>query len=216
MTASVHRHNLARLREHLNITQETLATFIGRSTISIRQIETGRLTLSKRLAAQIELDLGCDKDWLLRNDLSEPMPPLKPSPRKSDPERTETDVEAAQYSLIEEVLDWLFALVARRDKDNQYRHIIELKLTLALEWLGRTPKAIPGCLPDSRYYYNRKVLSERPELCEPELLQLINLDGVIALAKKQPREKLTIRALGTSKASRHPKVPGRKNEHQPK
>src|SRR5262249_49483753 len=75
---SVRRHNLQRLREALSISQTDLAEMVGRSWSTIRSVETGKLALSPRLAAVICAVTGCDQGWLLRNDLSEPMPPLNP------------------------------------------------------------------------------------------------------------------------------------------
>ena len=45
MPASLRRHNLARLREELSISQTTLAAWIGRSWSAIKAIETGKLGL---------------------------------------------------------------------------------------------------------------------------------------------------------------------------
>ena len=77
MPASVRRHNLARLREELGISQTDLAQWVGRSWSAIKAIETGKLALSPELAALIASTTGTDKNWLLANDLSAPMPPLE-------------------------------------------------------------------------------------------------------------------------------------------
>lgn len=76
MPASVRRHNLARLRAHLKVTQATLGRWTGRSPATIKAIEIGKLALSPVLAGLVADLTGADKDWLLRNDLAEPMPPL--------------------------------------------------------------------------------------------------------------------------------------------
>jgi DNA-binding XRE family transcriptional regulator len=78
MPVSVRRHNLVRLREELNLTQATFAGWIGRSVATVKAIETAALKLSPRLATLISAVTGVDRDWLLRNDLTEPMPPLTP------------------------------------------------------------------------------------------------------------------------------------------
>ena len=78
MPVSVRRHNLVRLREELNLTQATFANWIGRSQATVKALETKALRLSPRLATIISAVTGADKDWLLRNDLTEPMPPLSP------------------------------------------------------------------------------------------------------------------------------------------
>ena len=77
MPVSVRRHNLVRLREALSLTQAELGVSAGRAETTIRAIEVGKLPLSEKLAQMIAATTGADADWLLRNDLSEPMPPLK-------------------------------------------------------------------------------------------------------------------------------------------
>ena len=67
-----------RLREELNLTQTTFADWIGRSVATVKAIETAALRLSPRLATVISAVTGVDKHWLLRNDLTELMPPLSP------------------------------------------------------------------------------------------------------------------------------------------
>jgi DNA-binding XRE family transcriptional regulator len=77
MPSSVRRHNLARLREQLSLTQGDLAHRVGRSWSTIKAIEIGKLSLSSSLATRISAETGVDRGWLLRNKLSERMPPLK-------------------------------------------------------------------------------------------------------------------------------------------
>lgn len=59
------------------MTQSEFAERIGRSFATIRALETGSLKLSKKLARLIADVTGADADWLLRNDLAEPMPKLE-------------------------------------------------------------------------------------------------------------------------------------------
>jgi DNA-binding XRE family transcriptional regulator len=106
MPASVQRHNLARLRNELNLTQATLGDWVGRSAATIKAVEIGKLALSPRLAALIAAVTGADKDWLLRNNLSDPMPPLMRSSSKLDPEQ---EAYARSCDLLLNLFERLFA-----------------------------------------------------------------------------------------------------------
>src|SRR5260221_9475145 len=75
MPASKRSHVLAILRKNLALRQTELAEMVGCSVATIQSIEVGRLKLSKSLAERISMATGADANWLLRNDVSEPMPP---------------------------------------------------------------------------------------------------------------------------------------------
>jgi DNA-binding XRE family transcriptional regulator len=77
MPASKRKHVLARLREHLNLTQQQLALWCGYSEVTIQSIEVNRLRLSEKLAEQISRVTGAPVKWLLANDLKSPIPNLK-------------------------------------------------------------------------------------------------------------------------------------------
>jgi DNA-binding XRE family transcriptional regulator len=73
MPPSVRRHNLARIRDQLSLTQADLAKLVGCSLPTIKAVETGKLALSDGLASRISQALDfLDKDWLLKNDLNSP------------------------------------------------------------------------------------------------------------------------------------------------
>jgi transcriptional regulator with XRE-family HTH domain len=75
MPASVGRHNLARIRKLMGLTQADLGRMLGRSAATIKSIEIGKLALSEGLANRINETLGIrDKAWLLANDLQAPVP----------------------------------------------------------------------------------------------------------------------------------------------
>src|ERR1700751_1003294 len=101
MSASLRQHNLARLRKKLSRTQVDLAAILGRSVITIKSIETGRLRLSENLATLIAANTGGDRAWLLANDLSAPIPPLKRFSGTLDP-------KAQAYDYTCKVLSDLF------------------------------------------------------------------------------------------------------------
>jgi transcriptional regulator with XRE-family HTH domain len=80
MPASVRRHNLARLREHLKLTQAKLAKLVRCAPITIRSIETGKLGLPRELADRIAAVTTCDAAWLLNNDLKASLSFSRPQP----------------------------------------------------------------------------------------------------------------------------------------
>jgi transcriptional regulator with XRE-family HTH domain len=78
MRASKIRHNLARFRTHLGLSQNEVAACVGVSFSAIRGVENLVLPLSESLAEKLEAVFGIPKEWLLANDLSDPIPELKP------------------------------------------------------------------------------------------------------------------------------------------
>ena len=72
------RHNIARLRKALDLSQRQFAKLAGIAEISVRLIETGRLKPSVDLLKRIGFVTGLPEksDWLIRNDPSEPIPAL--------------------------------------------------------------------------------------------------------------------------------------------
>jgi transcriptional regulator with XRE-family HTH domain len=73
MRPSPLRHNLARLRQRLNLGQKKMADVARCSTPTIQSIELGRLALSESLARRISAATGVGLRWLLDNDLSAPI-----------------------------------------------------------------------------------------------------------------------------------------------
>jgi transcriptional regulator with XRE-family HTH domain len=63
------RHNLARLRQSLNLHQQEMADLAGCSRRAIQSVELGTLALSESLACRITSKTGVDVRWLLENDL---------------------------------------------------------------------------------------------------------------------------------------------------
>ena len=200
MPPSVHRHNLARIRAQLSLTQDDLAKLVGCSLPTIKAVETGKLALSEGLASRISQALEIwDKDWLLKNDLSAPLPPVL---------RPRSNEEDAQAALINELLLRLLAVVAKMDK-HRARLMIELSVTARLDALrkehvprphGELPEDIvpPGAI---RYFI------ENPSQLDPDLREWVNLEGL---------HKSTLRLLSqweshrAKKASpKHAKSPNR-------
>src|SRR6516162_2740735 len=74
MSASKNSHVLSVLRKNLALSQHEIAEMLGCAKATITSIEVGRLKLSESLADRIVAVTGCDKEWLLANDVSVPMP----------------------------------------------------------------------------------------------------------------------------------------------
>jgi transcriptional regulator with XRE-family HTH domain len=74
MPAAKPNGNLARLRQHLGLTQGQVAHLVGCSRIAIQSIERGILSLSKPMAAKLQGALGVPAEWFLVNDPNSPVP----------------------------------------------------------------------------------------------------------------------------------------------
>lgn len=74
MPVSVGRHNLARIRKQLRLTQSDVAKLVGCSPATIKAVEIGKLVLSEGLAARLSVFLRVNERWLLENDLNAPLP----------------------------------------------------------------------------------------------------------------------------------------------
>jgi len=72
MKRSPLRHNLARLRTHLNLTQKEMADLVGCSARAIQSVELQTLPLSESLARRISAETGVHLRWLLENYLKAP------------------------------------------------------------------------------------------------------------------------------------------------
>jgi DNA-binding XRE family transcriptional regulator len=184
MPVSVRRHNLQRLREELNVTQSTLAGWIGRSTATIKAVETGKLALSENLASLITSITGGNKEWLLRNDLSEPMPPLEHMSAKLSPEQEAYD---SSIILLYHLFDRLFASASRL-KATQARRSLVPFIKAHLEFLEQNEQQ-----PDAEYGFNCSITAfeffrAHPEFLDADLASLINLDYIIKDAYR--REKI--------------------------
>jgi DNA-binding XRE family transcriptional regulator len=184
MPVSVRRHNLQRLREELLLTQSALAGWIGRSAATIKAVEIGKLALSDNLASLIASITGANKEWLLRNDLSEPMAPLEHTSAKLSPEQEAYD---SSIVLLYHLFDRLFA-AARRLKPTQARRILVFFIKKHLEFLEQNEQQ-----PDAEYDFDCsrsafEFFRAHPELLDVDLASLINLDYIIKDAYR--REKV--------------------------
>lgn len=184
MPASVRRHNLARLREELGISQTVLAQWIGRSWSAIKAIETGKLALSPELAALIASTTGTDKNWLLANDLSAPMPPLERVSARLDPKDRAYGYTLA---LLHHLIDRIFASI-RRLKPTTGRHRLQLYIAKQLDILFQTEQE-----PAAEVFHLPRIsmlefFKTHPEYLDPDLAGAINLEYILKEAYQ--REKM--------------------------
>jgi hypothetical protein len=166
---------------------------IGRSQATIKAIETGKLALSEDLATLISVLLGTDKQWLLDNDLSAPVPPNKYfSPTIPPEEKAYTTT----IVLLTDLFKRLFAVARRLSKTNA-RTTTELEIAEELEALKKSegdPKAEPrgrATVATFEFFKNH------PEQLDLDLAQLINLRFLLADGYRRERAiKVRTRELG--------------------
>jgi DNA-binding XRE family transcriptional regulator len=174
MPVSVRRHNLVRLRDELNLTQAELGKWVGRSSTTIRAIEVGKLALSPKLATLIADQTGADPGWLLRNNLSEPMPPLK----KALELDTIEQAYLGSVTLIAHLIHRLATLLMQYDRrPQQVAELAQLAMAADLDRLKKHPKPdFKADLIDLPNLGIVEMFKAHPEMLQPELRQLINLD----------------------------------------
>jgi transcriptional regulator with XRE-family HTH domain len=175
MPASVQRHNLARLRQEMSLTQSDLAALIMRSPATVKAVEIGKLALSENLATLIEEATGADKKWLLENDLNAPVPPLRRLSASWNPEERVYDRTCI---LLADLFSRLFA-VCRRLREGEGRKNLPTYIKDELELLEKT-----GYEPDAIQRRRGSVgafefFEMHPELLDPDLRRLINLDFLV-------------------------------------
>jgi DNA-binding XRE family transcriptional regulator len=176
MPPSVRRHNLARIREQLSLTQADLAKLVGCSLPTIKAVETGKLALSDGLASRISQALDfLDKDWLLKNDLDSPVPPIL---------RPRSIQEDAHAVVLNELFSRLFAVVAKMDK-HRARLMIELSIATELDALRRehVPKSDgkPKNIAQSAAIH---YFIKNPDRFDPDLREWVNLEGLSKLSER--------------------------------
>jgi DNA-binding XRE family transcriptional regulator len=197
MPVSVRRHNLVRLREELNLTQATFAGWIGRSVATVKAIETAALKLSPRLATLISAVTGADKEWLLRNNLAEPMPPLSPrSGRLRKGEKTYDSTLLLLTAVFECLCDSLRLLkpsTAKTQTVEVFEKLLktvekpEYKLELALE-------VISPCTVEAAEYF-----ASHPQEFDPELANLLNADYLLRSVHQRVKRDEAAKYLLTGK-----------------
>jgi len=176
MSTGLRQHNLARLRKELSLTQVDFAAILGRSVITIKSIETGRLQLSRNLATLIGATIGTDAEWLLRNDPSEPMPRLERFSGTLEPE-----AQAYDYTckVLTDLFVRLFAILHRL-KNSEAKSDLLRSIAQHLRFSQAHPEGNPASEP---WLEGNAAVFEffkaHPELLDPDLLKLINLDFLI-------------------------------------
>jgi DNA-binding XRE family transcriptional regulator len=185
MPASKRTHTLAILRKNLALRQPELAEMVGCSVATIQSIEVGRLKLSESLAGRISVTTGCDRDWLLRNDVSAPMPPRPFFMKGVASVGLQTYVY--RISLLADVFSRLFAECRRLDKSGP-RGELERLLATELETLRKTDKN-PNARPlHSTSKENFQYFEDYPWELPEELKYLLDLGYLIETSSPLPRE----------------------------
>ena len=175
------RHNLARLRHVLGLTQGEFGRQVGRSLVTIKAVENSKLPLSESLAAEIGCAFGIDGRWLLANDLESPVPPLNP-PLQDVPTK-----EGHSIALLIHLLSRIFA-VARKLRASQARDTIGFHVGWELENLKLSTEADPAAEPinlinpEVLEYFRRHPLNQD--------LNWINLDSLLADLKRHQKKEL--------------------------
>jgi transcriptional regulator with XRE-family HTH domain len=176
MPVSVGRHNLARIRKQLRLTQSDVAKLVGCSPVTIKSVEIGKLALSDSLAERISHSLGFhDADWLLKNDLNAPVPGHFSLPDGQDHKKAPD----AQFAVLMELLSRLFAVVDKMGK-GQYRNIAEFYIATAADALKKAKEPIPDAQPshlagsDSIEFF-----VQNPNQFDPDLREWVDLKGLL-------------------------------------
>ena len=175
MPASVQRHNLARLRKAMGLTQSDFADLIMRSFPTIKAIEAGKLPLSENLATLISEVTGVDRLWLLENNLEAPVPPLKPLSATWAPQDRAYEFAC---SLLMDLFSRLFAVCRRLQEGHGRKGLATLikEELQVFEETGYEPDAIQKCRATVEPFEFFKM---HPELFDYDLGRLVNLDFLI-------------------------------------
>lgn len=211
MPASKRSHVLSILRKNLALKQTDLADMVGCSVQAIQSVEVGRLKLSESLAARIVAVTGCDMKWLLKNDVSEPMPPRPFFIKGVESVGLQTYVMT--ITLLIDVFSRLFAETRKLDKTGA-RDELELCLAKELETLKKTVKE-PGTVPlHSTTKEAFQYFDEYPGSLPDELYQMLDLDYLIMTAPERDQlqgddEKKIPHQRAEKAAPRRRKAPSR-------
>lgn len=176
MPVSVGRHNLARLRAQLKLTQSDLAKLADCSTATIKAVEIGKLALSDSLASRISYVFGIEKEWLLKNDLKAPLPG---NFSQMNQQEVLGRAEDTQTVLLLELFSRLFAVVAKMKK-TPARTMLETVIAIELDGLKKLKKPLPDCQPSGLAGRNSlEFLLQHSDSLDPDLKQWVDLKGLL-------------------------------------
>jgi transcriptional regulator with XRE-family HTH domain len=167
----------------MSLTQSDLAAMIMRSPATVKAVEIGKLALSENLAALISEVTGADKKWLLENNLKAPIPPLKRLSASWNPADRAYD---RMCILLVDLFSRLFA-ACRRLREGEGRRNLPNFIKDELRVFEET-----GYEPDAIQRYRGTVgafefFEMHPQLLDPDLGRLINLDFLIKDAYEAQR-----------------------------
>jgi hypothetical protein len=172
MRKSPLRHNLAKLRAVLNLSQQQMAGLTKRHWRTIQSVELRKLPLSEILARRIAAETDVQLRWLLDNDLYAPIVNYAGRPY------TRRDFEHKQAT--KRFGDNEFARTTTGDCAaifySQIRAILTSATKNGLAWVATWK--IEKLLEDCRYEFGPKKLFERPAaplLKDPQVIEGIAL-----------------------------------------
>jgi transcriptional regulator with XRE-family HTH domain len=188
MPASLQKHNLVRVREELRLTQSDLAALVGRSPSTIKYIETGHLLLSRKLAALIAEQTGADPEWLMRNDLSEPMPPLVKASSTYGPEEEEY---RRVCGLLKILFHRFFSVLHRLKDGDGKKETVEYFVRLIDDHLNGDKPAKPFA-SQAAYMVPLDFFKKHPEKLDTDIRGLIDLDLLMHERLREISKQATI------------------------
>ena len=206
MPVSVGRHNLARIRKQLRLTQADVAKLVGCSPATIKAVEIGKLALSEGLASRISRVVGVDTDWLLRNDLNAPTPAVYSAKTEQETLGRASD---PQNEVILELFSRLFAFVGKMEK-NKARASMELSIVIEMQGLKEGTIAMPN-YPELTPAIN--FLVKHPDSFDPDLRQWVDLKGLQKSILKLSSQWYD--ALSEDPSSKPKKLPPRRSPSSP-
>ena len=196
MPGSNERHVLAVLRRALHLTQAELADLARCAAPSIESIEILRLKLSPSLAARIALATGCDLDWLLENDISKPMPPIRHPGHETD---LKDQAHSARILGLQVIFHRLFVAAAREPR-SPARRALEIGIGSMLDALKKIeggPLAEPGYVTSAWEF-----LIKYPDLIDPDLRSILDPEALKRQQEKAPANSGPVRKSRGPKFSR--------------
>jgi transcriptional regulator with XRE-family HTH domain len=194
MPTSLLKHNLARLRAELRLTQADLAALVNRSPSAIKYVEIGNLDLSPKLAALVSEVTGAPAEWLLKNDLSEPVPPQLRVSNTYDPDGDEYRLTCGLLKIL--FNHFLSALDRLKDGDGKDKVIQYVEHSIDRMRKGKAPDnafASHTATTVMLDFFHR-----HPEKLDLDLRGLIDLDLLLHLRRKELSSWKSVPKLETS------------------
>jgi transcriptional regulator with XRE-family HTH domain len=177
------RHNVARLRRALGLSQEEFARQMHRATVTVKAVENLRLRLSPMFAFEIASTFGIDDKWLLANDLQTPVPaPNSPFANLSYEEARPV-----------ELLLYLFAKLFERARalSPEIRSYLAMEIGWEVEDLKGTKN---GPISEKPVVLDASLIQYLKTHRSDPALQWVNFDALLSLQplrrRKEPKRRI--------------------------